>query len=388
MVAMATDRLTALAAWPTATLHRPGGELAGFAMPKLAGHRPVFQVYGPKLRLRQFPRADWRFPGPHRRQRGPRLRGGARGRPGGGRREPEQPVRVHRCDGPLHRHRQHAGEPGRAHLALRRGRQHPSAARDAGAGQLPRRDPHAEPRCVRAGGDHLPVAVHGAAPLRRAVFRPRRATGHRRGDRRIPLRVQRRVWADPDVTAPRQPADVGLAGRCAGPVRSRVLTVRHPRRQACGRPVDDGAGIARCVAGEMPGECGALVCARRRIVSVVRDRGPQRRRPVPRDFRRRPARRRDRSVVAGNPGRAGPGPTATAATPARRVGRTVSEGAGSPATLAQRQATGRNRLARRRPGRLGRHPRRGPCAAADRRARARRRVLVGATPAGAGRSAR
>ncbi len=61
MVAMATDRLTGLAAWPTATLHRPGGELAGFAMPKLAGHRPVFQVYGPKLRLRQFPRADWRF---------------------------------------------------------------------------------------------------------------------------------------------------------------------------------------------------------------------------------------------------------------------------------------------------------------------------------------
>jgi DNA-binding helix-hairpin-helix protein with protein kinase domain len=61
MVAMATDRLSALAAWPTATLHRPGGELAGFVMPKLTGHRPVFQVYGPKLRLRQFPRADWRF---------------------------------------------------------------------------------------------------------------------------------------------------------------------------------------------------------------------------------------------------------------------------------------------------------------------------------------
>ncbi len=30
-------------------------------MPKLAGHRPVFQVYGPKLRLKQFPKADWRF---------------------------------------------------------------------------------------------------------------------------------------------------------------------------------------------------------------------------------------------------------------------------------------------------------------------------------------
>ncbi len=61
MIGMATDRITALCAWPTATLHRPGGELAGFVMPKLAGHRPVFQVYGPKLRLRQFPKADWRF---------------------------------------------------------------------------------------------------------------------------------------------------------------------------------------------------------------------------------------------------------------------------------------------------------------------------------------
>ena len=61
MVGMATERLTALAAWPTATLHQPGGKLAGFVMPKLAGHRPVFNVYGPKLRLRQFPKADWRF---------------------------------------------------------------------------------------------------------------------------------------------------------------------------------------------------------------------------------------------------------------------------------------------------------------------------------------
>ncbi len=61
MVGMATDRLTALAAWPTATLHHSDGAFAGFVMPKLAGHRPVFQVYGPKLRLKQFPRADWRF---------------------------------------------------------------------------------------------------------------------------------------------------------------------------------------------------------------------------------------------------------------------------------------------------------------------------------------
>ena len=61
MVGMATPRLTTLSAWPIATLHGTSRELAGFVMPKLAGHRPVFQVYGPKLRLRQFPKADWRF---------------------------------------------------------------------------------------------------------------------------------------------------------------------------------------------------------------------------------------------------------------------------------------------------------------------------------------
>lgn len=61
MVAMATPRLTALAAWPVATLHLSSGALAGFAMPKLGGHRPVFQVYGLRLRLRAFPKADWRF---------------------------------------------------------------------------------------------------------------------------------------------------------------------------------------------------------------------------------------------------------------------------------------------------------------------------------------
>ena len=61
MIGMATERLRSVAAWPTATLHRPGGALAGFLMPRVDAHRPVFQVYGPKLRLRQFPTADWRF---------------------------------------------------------------------------------------------------------------------------------------------------------------------------------------------------------------------------------------------------------------------------------------------------------------------------------------
>jgi DNA-binding helix-hairpin-helix protein with protein kinase domain len=61
MVAMAEPKLLSLAAWPTSTLHGPSGSVIGFVMPKLAGHTPVFKLYGPKLRLREFPKADWRF---------------------------------------------------------------------------------------------------------------------------------------------------------------------------------------------------------------------------------------------------------------------------------------------------------------------------------------
>jgi DNA-binding helix-hairpin-helix protein with protein kinase domain len=61
MAAMAEDRLTKIAAWPTGTLHGPSGSVVGFLMPKVGGHRPVFQLYGPKLRMQEFPKADWRF---------------------------------------------------------------------------------------------------------------------------------------------------------------------------------------------------------------------------------------------------------------------------------------------------------------------------------------
>ncbi len=61
MTGLAQPRLLTLAAWPVATLHDSKGGLAGFGMPKILGHRPVFQLYGPKLRLQHFPKADWRF---------------------------------------------------------------------------------------------------------------------------------------------------------------------------------------------------------------------------------------------------------------------------------------------------------------------------------------
>lgn len=61
MVAMSNERLTRIAAWPSGTLHGASGQAVGFLMPKIGGHLPVFQLYGPKLRMQEFPRADWRF---------------------------------------------------------------------------------------------------------------------------------------------------------------------------------------------------------------------------------------------------------------------------------------------------------------------------------------
>jgi DNA-binding helix-hairpin-helix protein with protein kinase domain len=61
MTSMATPNLLRLAAWPTGTLHNQSGSVVGFAMPKVTGHNPIFKLYGPKLRLHEFPKADWRF---------------------------------------------------------------------------------------------------------------------------------------------------------------------------------------------------------------------------------------------------------------------------------------------------------------------------------------
>jgi serine/threonine protein kinase len=60
MLAIADPRLQSLGAWPTDTL-RDGGKIAGFLMPKITGHRSLFDLTVPKLRLREFPKADWRF---------------------------------------------------------------------------------------------------------------------------------------------------------------------------------------------------------------------------------------------------------------------------------------------------------------------------------------
>ena len=61
MVGLASERILKLAAWPLSTLQDDRGSVVGFTMPRVSGLRPVFQVYGPKLRLRHYPKADWRF---------------------------------------------------------------------------------------------------------------------------------------------------------------------------------------------------------------------------------------------------------------------------------------------------------------------------------------
>ena len=61
MTDLANDRLARIAAWPRSTIRDERGNTVGFTMPRVAGLRPVFQVYGPKLRLRHYPKADWRF---------------------------------------------------------------------------------------------------------------------------------------------------------------------------------------------------------------------------------------------------------------------------------------------------------------------------------------
>jgi DNA-binding helix-hairpin-helix protein with protein kinase domain len=61
MAGMASASLLKVAAWPTGTLHDTSGAIAGFTMPKVGGHKPIFQLYLPKPRLQAFPKADWRF---------------------------------------------------------------------------------------------------------------------------------------------------------------------------------------------------------------------------------------------------------------------------------------------------------------------------------------
>lgn len=62
MIAAGNVDLARIAAWPIKTLHdRPNGQLCGFVMPKIVGHKEIHKLYGPSHRQREFPDADWAF---------------------------------------------------------------------------------------------------------------------------------------------------------------------------------------------------------------------------------------------------------------------------------------------------------------------------------------
>lgn len=63
MASAANERLLNLTAWPTEPIRvaSDGRAVVGFTMPRITGHKQAFNLYSPKLRLREFPRASWQF---------------------------------------------------------------------------------------------------------------------------------------------------------------------------------------------------------------------------------------------------------------------------------------------------------------------------------------
>jgi DNA-binding helix-hairpin-helix protein with protein kinase domain len=62
MVLKKTDALAKLSAWPSDLLLKaPKGRVAGLLMKKISGFRPIHELYTPKSRLQEFPRANWPF---------------------------------------------------------------------------------------------------------------------------------------------------------------------------------------------------------------------------------------------------------------------------------------------------------------------------------------
>jgi DNA-binding helix-hairpin-helix protein with protein kinase domain len=62
MVRMRTDALSKLMSWPVDLLAVKGtGQPIGLLIPMFADRKNVHHLYGPKSRLQDFPRADWRF---------------------------------------------------------------------------------------------------------------------------------------------------------------------------------------------------------------------------------------------------------------------------------------------------------------------------------------
>ncbi len=62
MTGLATSQLQKVAAWPVDTLHAgPSGHITGILMPHAGKRKPIYQLYNPQSRLKEFPGHDWRF---------------------------------------------------------------------------------------------------------------------------------------------------------------------------------------------------------------------------------------------------------------------------------------------------------------------------------------
>jgi DNA-binding helix-hairpin-helix protein with protein kinase domain len=62
MIDMRTDTLVKFTAWPVHLLKTKGTKQPiGLLMPRIANRKNIHHLYGPKSRLQDFPRADWRF---------------------------------------------------------------------------------------------------------------------------------------------------------------------------------------------------------------------------------------------------------------------------------------------------------------------------------------
>jgi len=62
MTMMRTDSLSKLTSWPIDLIRmRTTGQPIGLIMPRIANRKNIHHLYGPKSRLQDFPKADWRF---------------------------------------------------------------------------------------------------------------------------------------------------------------------------------------------------------------------------------------------------------------------------------------------------------------------------------------
>ncbi|MCL1875558.1 MAG: hypothetical protein FWF87_04800 [Synergistaceae bacterium] len=62
LISLGNENLRAFAAWPTEGLWETSGKnLRGFIMPRIVDHKDIHNLYNPRSRKVEFPKADWRF---------------------------------------------------------------------------------------------------------------------------------------------------------------------------------------------------------------------------------------------------------------------------------------------------------------------------------------